>query len=68
MRQQPPTAASGCAADSVWLCGPGPHAPACAAPRVAPQLDWSKDGQITFREYLVGMERIIIEVREAAQG
>ncbi|KXZ54544.1 hypothetical protein GPECTOR_4g609 [Gonium pectorale] len=25
------------------------------------QLDWSKDGQITFKEYLVGMERIIIE-------
>ncbi|GIM07281.1 hypothetical protein Vretimale_11393 [Volvox reticuliferus] len=25
------------------------------------QLDWSRDGQITFREFLIGMERIIIE-------
>lgn len=25
------------------------------------KLDWSKDGQITFKEYLIGMERIIIE-------
>ncbi|EFJ52047.1 hypothetical protein VOLCADRAFT_87187 [Volvox carteri f. nagariensis] len=25
------------------------------------QLDWSRDGQITFKEFLVGMERIIME-------
>ncbi|GFR49003.1 hypothetical protein Agub_g11024 [Astrephomene gubernaculifera] len=31
------------------------------ADRLFDQLDWSKDGQITFKEYLVGMERIIIE-------
>ncbi|PNW83106.1 hypothetical protein CHLRE_06g306750v5 [Chlamydomonas reinhardtii] len=31
------------------------------ADRLFDQLDWSKDGQITFCEYLIGMERIIIE-------
>ncbi|GLC33436.1 hypothetical protein PLESTB_000075500 [Pleodorina starrii] len=25
------------------------------------QLDWSKDGQITFKEFLIGMERIVME-------
>ncbi|KAG2436141.1 hypothetical protein HYH02_011647 [Chlamydomonas schloesseri] len=31
------------------------------ADRLFDQLDWSRDGQITFREFLIGMERIIIE-------
>ncbi|KAG2483577.1 hypothetical protein HYH03_017584 [Edaphochlamys debaryana] len=31
------------------------------ADRLFDQLDWSKDGQITFKEYLIGMERIIME-------
>ncbi|PNH11540.1 putative calcium-binding protein CML21, partial [Tetrabaena socialis] len=28
------------------------------------QLDWSRDGNITFKEWLIGMERIIIEMMD----
>ena len=35
--------------------------PGTPTPLPSTQLDWSKDGQITFCEYLIGMERIIIE-------
>ncbi|GLI59994.1 hypothetical protein VaNZ11_002053 [Volvox africanus] len=31
------------------------------ADRLFDQLDWSRDGHITFKEFLIGMERIIIE-------